>query len=188
MKYASRLPVLCAALLAGCALLSGREDPAWPAGLPERALFENVYRADPLNARLQTEDEYLGWVRRFYLGSDLYPYGFRDLESLVLGETPARDADRVGLKLRRLGRSIAADWAKHRDADHITTAILALWAGALQTAAPMGRSEALLDQIEADVRALLAGQLDPAAIASGRYGGEPDLAFNDSCLAGIPAC
>ena len=188
MMLPTRLLMPFAALsLGACALLPGRENPEWPAELPARTYFEAQYRGDPKNARIQSEENYLLWVRRFYLGSDLYPYGFRDIETLVLDDSMADNARLAG-KLKRLGRSIAGDWAKHRSAKRLTTVMLSIWGSAIQAAVSAGRSEAVIDLVSADVRDLLSGRLPPAAIAAARYGGDREIALNEFCRSGAPEC
>ena len=51
-----------------------READAWPAQLPARQHFQHVYAADVSNAAVQTEAQYLAWVRRFYEGSEFYAW------------------------------------------------------------------------------------------------------------------
>ena len=159
--------------LQGCSTLVER-TAGWPGNLPDRRYFAEVYQSDAANAAVQTEAEYLNWVRCFYEGSEIYPWGYLDLESTVLAGMGAETTEHVKTKLDAIGMQIGSEWAKDRGASVIHTAMLSVWAEALQSAAASGQADSVTDAIAADVAALLSGELQESAIEQGRYG----LAFN----------
>lgn len=164
--------------LQGCSTVVERTE-GWPESLPAREYFSQVYEADVLNAAAQTEEQYLIWVRRFYEGSELYAWGYLDLESLVLDGMEGAAAVRLKRKLDAVGLQIGAEWAKHRSERLVNTGMLSVWADAIQSAAASGQSEAVTDRISADLTALLSGELPEAAIGPDRYGSSIALAFGD---------
>ena len=181
MYMMRRLAVVTAILvLQGCAA-PVKEADAWPAQLPARQHFQHVYAADASNAAVQTEAQYLAWVRRFYEGSEFYAWGFLDLESLVQDGRDGEAALILKQKLDAVGMQIGADWAKDRGEKSITTRMLVVWAAAIQSAVMTPGLESVVDQVSADVAAVLSGELDAAKISADRYAGTLALASADSC-------
>lgn len=159
-----------AVALAGCAALRP-QAPEWPAGLPPRAYFERVHAADPLNARLQPRDEYLLWVRRFYLGWMLAPAGWNATAERLLQDVPPPRYRVLAARLAYLGQLVASEWAKHERARRIDTRMLRVWAAVARRARAAGRLETALDEVIGDVLDLLDGALAPEAIRPARYRG-----------------
>jgi hypothetical protein len=157
-----------AILVGGCAVLPVAE-PEWPNQAPQQAYFVHAYDEDPKNKSMQTRDEYLNWVRQFYLGSDLSPFGWLDLQHALLQTTEAPLRAKVADKVRRLGQKIAAEWAKDNRLRRITSTMLFLWSQIIQEAAETGSHLAAIDRIEADVVALVDGRLPAKAIDAERY-------------------
>jgi len=152
-----------AVLLSVCLLGSGactvipRSVQEWPPELPPMDYYIEYYRNDPSNHSLQSEAEYLTWVRRFYLGWELYPFGWVDLESDVQGLMGNSIVGTVTEKLRYLGRTISADWARHNTIHSITTSILALWGEVIEAALEEDKADAAIDLITRDVESLING-------------------------------
>ncbi|OGT84963.1 MAG: hypothetical protein A3H91_01890 [Gammaproteobacteria bacterium RIFCSPLOWO2_02_FULL_61_13] len=159
-----------------------READAWPAQLPARQYFVQNYESDAKNAAVQTQDQYLAWVRRFYEGSEIYAWGFLDLESLVLDGLDGESARSLKAKLDTVGLHIGGEWAKDRNTTRITTRMLSLWAEAIQIAQAAGPVESVVDQVLADVGAVLAGEMKLAEITPDRYGTTLSIAFMDGCV------
>jgi hypothetical protein len=171
-----------AALLAGVALLQAcstqPERPNdWSARLPAEQHFTRVYESDAANAAVQTRAEYLSWVRSFYLGSTIYPWGFLDLEASMLEGLDAETAARVKARLDVVGMQIGAEWAKDRSATLIHTSTLSVWAEALQSSGEA--LESVIHAVADDVAAVLAGELQETAIAQERYGAPLIIAFDE---------
>lgn len=162
-------------VLQGCSTLAGRGDD-WAATLPPKHHFSEVYESDRANATRQSRDEYLRWVRSFYEGSSIYPFGFLDLKSAVLDGLDAETGKRVAAKLDAAGLLIGAEWAKDRGATRIHTSTLSVWGEALQLAAAAGQAETVTDAVSADVRALLSGEIAELSIKPDRYGMEHMIA------------
>ena len=159
-----------------------READAWPAQLPARQYFVQNYASDAKNAAVQTQDQYLTWVRRFYEGSEIYAWGFLDLESLVLEGLDRESARSLKAKLDTVGLHIGGEWAKDRNTTRITTRMLSVWAEAIQIAQAAGPVESVVDQVLADVAAVLSGEMKLAEITPDRYGTTLSIAFMDGCV------
>jgi len=175
-------PAVLAVLLAiqGCATVVETTD-GWPAHLPARLHFSRIYASDAANAAVQTEEQYLSWVRRFYEGSEFYAWGYLDLESLLLEDLKGDAAINMQRKLDAVGMQIGGEWAKDRRVKLITTRMLSVWGDAIQSAVSSGQPELVIDRISADVAAVLSGELPGDAIAPERYGNQFDLALVDAC-------
>lgn len=153
------------------ACVSGPQaPPPWPEQLPPQALFQSAHQADAANAAVQGEQEYLKWVKRFYLGWALYPNGWEWLTSSVLRETDDHQ-ERLMIKeqMYSIGQRIGAEWAKDSRHRYIDTSHLMVWGDALKLAIKQGTQLPLAGKISADVDALLAASLRPAQIRMGRY-------------------
>ncbi|MGB5325150.1 MAG: hypothetical protein WBN40_06985 [Pseudomonadales bacterium] len=156
-------------LLAACAS-NQRQLPPWPVHLPPVEEFLSVYQADADNAAVQNEDEYLKWVKRFYIGWALYPNGWEWLTETVMRETPDYQ-QRLHLKrqMADIGQRIGGEWAKDSRHRYINTSHLMVWGDSVKLAIKKGTQIQLADHISVDVDALLAATLDPAVIDMDRY-------------------
>lgn len=155
-----------AVLLAICLLGSGcsiapRPGLEWPDGIPPRDYFIERYRNDAANHDLQSEREYLSWVRRFYEGWEIYPFGWLDMQKDVIGLIAADQADAALEKLHSAGLIIATDWARHNTIHRITTRVLALWGEVIEVALGDGKADAAIDLITQDARDLVEGETRP---------------------------
>jgi len=157
-----------AILVAGCAVVPV-VGPRWPDEAPEQAYFARAYDEDPANKEVQTRDAYIDWVKQFYSGSVLYPYGWLELQHWLLRATVASSREETADKVRRLGQEIAAEWAKDNRLRRISSAMLVLWSEVIQKAVETGSQLAAIDRIEADVIAILDRRLPPEAINAKRY-------------------
>jgi hypothetical protein len=158
------IPVLLT--LSACATTVTPEN--WPVEAPSYPHFVESYRSDEANRSRQTRDDYLTWVQRFYTGRPGAPGWNEITDSAVQGmdEDQRAVVDDLGF---RLGRRIAAEWAKDNDVRRIDTAMLSLWGSIMVTAeTPESRLEAM-QAIERDTRALLEGELPPTQITEERY-------------------
>lgn len=161
---------LLAALLGACTGLQGEARSRWVEGMPPIRHFVSVYRSEPALQGEQSLQEYLQWVVSFYRGSTLFPRGWNDLVADQMAESgPGEEASRRRAQLYRLGRDMAAEWAKANGVRRVDTSDLAVWGQATERAIEEGNIDATLDRIEDDLRSLLAGTLDPATITASRY-------------------
>lgn len=144
----------------------------WPAELPPFAYFERIYENDEVNSEVQSRENYLTWVVRFYQGWDLYQDGWqmttRDILTSVEDDAKKR---RLESKLADLGKLIAGEWAKESGDRVIRSRELSIWGQALVKSLDRGEEEEFVNQVSSDVDALLSNRIDPAAITLKRYHG-----------------
>lgn len=155
-------------LLAACSTAVTPEN--WPELAPPYHYFREVFRGDEANRARQSEEEYLGWVRRFYEGRRALPSWQEMTESLSreVGEDQRLLVQDLGF---RLGRRIAAEWAKDNAVRRIDTGMLSLWGSVILSGdTPGERLQAML-AIDRDTRALLDGSLPAGEITEDRYPG-----------------
>lgn len=166
-------------LLSACAGLRDGTSGEWPRGLPPVSFFITSYQTDTANHDLQSLQEYLYWVRRFYGGTALYPTGWNDLTADVLAETPDPDlALERKQKLHRLGRDIAAEWSKDSAVNRVESHHLAVWGSAAGRSVEEGNVDETLQKISDDVKKLLSLDLPAEAITENRYHSQnPDDEF-----------
>ena len=163
-----RIPILLAlvVLLAACA---GRApEPPWPLGIPSSSQFSVEWQASPGNQALQSEDEYLQWVARFYEGFGAVS-GWLDMTRQVLERVPQPERAYISARLFELGARIGAEWAKDNSLRRVNTRSAAVWRDALLEALAHGELNTYLDRLSVDVDALLGGALDDDAIRFERY-------------------
>ena len=167
--YLPALLAACSLLLGACAGLRGGAE-AWPQTLPPAAFFVDVYEADPQLQGEQSLEDYLYWVQAFYTGTPLYPRGWNDLVADQLAVTGDGDtARRRERQLYRLGRDIAAEWAKANSVRRVDNRHLAVWGAAAGRAIDDGNVDATLGRIRQDLELLLSRQLRPDDIEPARY-------------------
>src|SRR5262245_44070596 len=108
-----RIPLLLAlmALFIGSGLLAGcttrAPEPEWPAGIPPSSLFRAEWRESANNRPLQSEEEYLLWVTRFYTGYGAVP-GWLNMTAQVIQRLPPAEHDAIEARLFELGGRIGA--------------------------------------------------------------------------------
>ncbi len=144
----------------------------WPGDLPPISYYRHMYRQDKTNQAVESEQQYLAWVIRFYKGWKLYQDGWQaTARDIVAGVNDPDSKKRIETKLAHLGKLISAEWAKKSEKRVIRSRELSIWGQALVKALDRGEEESLVDQTTRDVNALLAGQLDPRDITLQRYCG-----------------
>jgi len=165
--------VLCAA----CAR-APVDRVTWPEDLPPLNYYEREYQRDQSNQSVQSKEDYLKWVRRFYRGWNLYPDGWNDtIRDILLGVEDDNARERLRKKLARLGKLISAEWAKSSDDRAIRSRELSVWGQALLKAVNMNEEERLVDRVTGDVNALLARRLDPTEVSLTRYYEAPNEVY-----------
>lgn len=103
----------------------------------ETAYFRARYDADVANQQRQSWSEYQAWVTTFYEGKRFPPVaGWRARESDLAAKAPGARAD-----VERLGRALAAEWAKDNAVRRVSTSDLQAWGKRFSDAA---RAEATL--------------------------------------------
>lgn len=165
---------LAAALLLVTALAACVSTPKtadrWPSDIPEKAYYLAHYADDHSNQKIQSEEDYLKWVHRFYRGWSFYPKGWDWLIATTLKES-ADYSERVAVKANmvELGRLISAEWAKNTNHRQINTSHLMAWGEALKIAVKNREQVQLTETILGDVKSLLAGTLQPSDVDLQRY-------------------
>lgn len=137
--------------------------------IPFQAYFKQQYKASPDNAALQPLANYLGWIEQFYQGSPLQPQGWTDVVAACVAAAPVAEQAEVEALANDLGRRVAAEWAKSNQLRKIDTRMVTVWGIALQEAVTRTEVLSLLQQVSADVDALLSGSIDAAVVKSERY-------------------
>jgi len=142
----------------------------WPDRVPNRSLFIKVYESDRDNRKIQTEEKYLMWVQRYYLGWEIYRNGWLKVTDQLLSQTdnPQQKAI-IETKMHHLGFKICAEWAKKTEHRRVFTRHVSIWGNALLESLDREEPIPLIDRVTADVDALIAHQLDPKAITENRY-------------------
>lgn len=156
-------------LLWGCSTADFRRS-AWPEDMPAPVGFAEHYQRDRQNAELQSLQEYLTWVERFYRGWELYPTGWieisRDLTTKLADPSLKHQTQ---AKLERLGAAIAAEWAKDNTVRRITTRHIAIWGEALRKSAERAELPSVLDRVLDDVDNLLNSRIAVDVITENRF-------------------
>jgi hypothetical protein len=163
-----RIPLLLAlmATLAACAVRA--PEPQWPDGIPPRSFFRAEWRASANNQALQSQDEYLLWVTRFYTGYGAVP-GWLTMTERVIQRLPPAEHDAIEARLFELGGRIGAEWAKDNSVRLLSTRSAGVWRDALLEAFARNELNDYLERLSGDVDALLSGELDNDAIRFERY-------------------
>ncbi len=155
--------------LSGCAINKPQES-SWPNELPPRAYFLDQYQQDITNKSIQSQEEYLLWIVRFYKGSDLYPNGWHNItQDIVLKLKNSPTTDNVQAKLDQLGLLISEEWAKNNKTRMINSLHVSVWGNALLKSLEQNETLHLIDRVTSDVDDLLARKLPVETILAERY-------------------
>ncbi len=148
----------------------------WPNELPTYDTFLDDYRRDPTNARYQTLAQYLSWVKRFYLGWELYPRGWVHLSQDLLFriDDPLLAAE-LKDRLANLSAVIASEWAKDNRVRHIDTRQVSIWGNALLTSLRYGETLSIPERVTEDVHDLLNNRISSEVITENRFYAEEDI-------------
>lgn len=171
-KSVHRLLVSSILLLALTACQSYKLEQEWPPQIPDRELFIAGY-LEKRNLDSATESEiayHLGWVKKFYQGTTLYPNGWlrassRYIESI---NDPKIRSD-VSERMMYLGVQIANEWAQENGVRKINSTNIASWGSAMKTAAIRGEQLDFLDKVEKDVQSLINSKILSNDIGYDRY-------------------
>lgn len=142
----------------------------WPEGMPSRAYFVKVYEADKINKQIQTKDEYLTWILRFYNGWELYRRGWIKMTNeLVEQVEDPQQVTEIRYKINRIGRLVSGEWAKKSDTRTIYLRHVSIWGNALLESLDRDQALPLINQVNQDVDDLLAHRIKPEVITADRY-------------------
>lgn len=160
--------------LSACSLFRTSDD--WPEQLPPQVYFMDYYHNSSDNHAYQEQDNYLNWIRIFYFGNPLAP-GWLQLTEDLLVETPENKQQEYTSLMTELGKRIGAEWAQDNRVRLIDSRMAIAWRDALIEAVSLGDLDAYLQRFDADVNAVLAGNLDKEAIQLSRYYEEQKFEF-----------
>lgn len=165
-------------LISGCSTLRDQTKLEWPEGIPSIDYYIAAYDEDPSNKELISLDAYLLWIKRIYLGWELYGRGWLELSG-NLAETIADKTDRdlAEAKLAFMGKIVSSEWAKHRRLSTIKTRHLLIWGNALDQSPENNEQLEIIDKVLADANSLIMRQLTPKDILTDRY--YPQEALDD---------
>jgi len=140
----------------------------WPDSLPARAFFVEQWRQDAVNRDIQSIDEYLLWINRFYQGFNLVP-GWLQVVERVTSRVAVEDQAAVRIQLEALGRRIGSEWAKDNQVRKLNSRMAAVWRDALMEALAQDDLHAYIARMTQDVEAVMAETLQAEDIQFERY-------------------
>lgn len=163
------LLVLASSLFA-CSTQKLARDENWPATMPPRAYFVKAFAADEANKKIQTQQEYMTWIVRFYNGWELYGRGWTKMTDELLAQIKDPDeAKEIKYKVDRIGRQVSAEWAKKSDTRTIYLRHVSIWGNALLESLDRDQALELVTKVNQDVDDLLAHKIKPGVITAERY-------------------
>lgn len=154
--------------LAGCAGYSRVVDD-WPDEIPSADLFVDVYENDLANQEVQSLEDYLVWVKRFYQGWVVYNNGWLKMSRNLSSQMPENQKDAASQRIAEIGLKIAPEWAKAKKDRYIFTDMVAVWGEALLEALDRGEVFQYMDSVEQDLQLLKEGQIQRQDISMQRY-------------------
>lgn len=167
----SALSLFCLILMfiSGCQTIDTSNN--WPTNLPDRQLFVDVHNKSVTSGEKVIEIEpHLTWIKRFYQGTVLYPFGWNKVTNLIITSlTSQEDKNTITPRLFQLGLDISSEWAKDNSVRKINSSNIAVWGGALRRAAKEGNQLDFVSKVEQDVAAILKDELTSNDIKRARY-------------------
>lgn len=154
-------------IVSACAQLGFKRE--WGQTMPERELFIAAYQLDKANQKHQSLDNYLFWIRQYFNGSPLQPEGWSDISQKIVRRADPSHAQQLAAELEALGVRISAEWAKSDRVRKIDTGNISAWGIALRTSLDRDDVANLIQLVNADIDALLAGKLVSNDIDDERY-------------------
>ena len=147
-----------------------QQADVWPKDIPSRAYFLKVYDADDGNKKIQTQEEYLTWIVRFYNGWELYRRGWTKMTNELIDQIEdPQQAKEIRVKIDRIGRLVSAEWAKKSDTRTIYTRHVSVWGNALLESLDRNEALPLVNRVNKDVSDLLAHRINADVITAERY-------------------
>jgi hypothetical protein len=142
----------------------------WPSDMPPKRIFIQSYEADASNNTIQTEDEYMLWIVRFYKGWELYRRGWLKMTDELLEQLPNPDeTEEVKDKIYHMGIAISAEWAKKSATRTIYLRHVYVWGNALLESIERNDCLNLINKINQDIDDLLEHRIEKDTITAERY-------------------
>ena len=161
-------PGLVLFVLFGCSS-SPKVADDWPAEIPSRDLFIQVYESDASNQEVQTREDFLVWVKRFYQGWVVYDHGWLKISQDLLEKLPMDQRPVASNRIAEIGLEIAPDWAKEMKDRYIFTNMVAVWGEGLLEALNRGKVFQYMDLVEQDLQLLEQRKITRQDISIQRY-------------------
>lgn len=162
--------LLITSSLFACSTQKLARDENWPETMPPRSYFAQQYEADEINKKIQTQQEYMTWIVRFYNGWELYGRGWTKMTNELLSQIEdPNEAKEIEPKVARIGRLVSAEWAKKSDTRTIYLRQVSIWGNALLESLDRDQALELVNKVNQDVDDLLAHRIKPAVITADRY-------------------
>ena len=164
-------------LMWGCANPKKSDSIAnkWPGDIPTLSHYQSLYSHDTANQKVQTQEDYLTWIVRFYKGWAGFARGWQDVSDELIASVENSRKDPVSKKLAVLGKEVSGEWAKKSDQRLIYTKTLSIWGNALSESIYHDNVEPVVDMISVDVDLMMSQKLQAESITLQRY--FPNLDF-----------
>ena len=147
-------------------------DDEWPNDIPPRKIFVKGFleKRDLTQADDAQLSYHLGWIKKFYQGTTLYPNGWLSASEQFIATINSKNEKKsVAKRLQNLGIAIGNEWAQDNSIRLINNTNMITWASAMRTAAERNKHSVFLDKVEKDVQALLNEELTSRDIKYERY-------------------
>jgi hypothetical protein len=154
--------------ITGCTSLNTKPEN-WESEIPARDLFVRAYESDQVNRAIQSEGDYLKWIKLFYLGRGISVPGWIRVSEDLLYLTEDNEKTIAAEELELLGKKISMEWAKDNSMRRIPTSVMLSWRDIMYKASENNMHLEAVRLIDADVDALIAEDVDPDSINSERY-------------------
>lgn len=161
------LILLTALTLSACTTVNRASD--WPESIPPKSYYIDYYATDIEHQHVLSLESYLVWIKRFYLGWELYSLGWLDVAEDVALTVDEKERAKIKAKVLAIGKLVSPEWAKNKNHRVINTRHLGLWGSMINESIVRKEQEIMLDRIHADVIALLDRNILPEEITESRY-------------------
>lgn len=155
-------------ILAGCVSHVGVITD-WHGELPPVEPFVEAYENDLANQEVQSMEDYLLWIKRFYQGWVVYDNGWLKMSRGLTEQMPLDQRTIASQRIAEIGLKIAPEWAKEKKDRYIFTDMVAVWGEALLEALDRGEVFEYMDSVEQDLKLLKNGQIQRQDISMQRY-------------------
>jgi len=161
-------PGLVFFVLFGCSS-SPKVVDDWPAEVPPKDLFIQSYENDADNQEVQSREDYLVWIKRFYQGWVVYSHGWLKVSQDILEELPMDQREEARSQIAEIGLEIAREWAKEKQDRYIFTNMVAVWGEGLLEALNRGEIFQYMELVEQDLESLKQRNIVREDISIQRY-------------------
>ncbi len=166
------LTILLVLLLSGCSVLpiKHKSHTAWEGLMPSQSYFEDYYNKDVGYPRITSLDDYLSWVKRFYLGSIYYSRGWLQSTDELL-ESLENPEEKVKAKeaMYSIGRDSSAEWALSYKYRLVNLSNMSVWGNTLRKSIKLNQQMQIIEKVRKDLDLLLARKIKSSDISEARY-------------------